>query len=209
MTEKMDRSQDRIIRRQVDKFGRRREQLAAAALVTLSELGYARTSLREIAQNSDFSHGILHYYFRDKIELITFCVRRYREDQISRYEHLLHTASTADDLRRAFGEAIAGTWQEDEPGYRLWYDLRNQSLFDDSLRHEVLETDECLHQAIWRVISQYGQLAGKVAVLPSVATYALFDGLIHQGLLRTAAGIDTAAIDLRSYVELLLDYVVR
>ena len=50
-------------RRQVDKFAARRTQLADAALQTLAELGYARTSLREIAQNSEFSHGVLHYYF--------------------------------------------------------------------------------------------------------------------------------------------------
>src|SRR5580658_1911138 len=59
-------NRERISRRQVDKFGERRAQLADAALQTLAELGYARTSLREIAQNSQFSHGVLHYYFSDK-----------------------------------------------------------------------------------------------------------------------------------------------
>ena len=63
----------------VDKFEERRGELADAALQTLGELGYARTSLREIAQNSEFSHGVVHYYFRDKVELITYCVRHYKE----------------------------------------------------------------------------------------------------------------------------------
>ena len=52
----------------VDKYEERRAELAAATLQTLSELGYARTSLREIAHNSSFSHGVLHYYFRDKVD---------------------------------------------------------------------------------------------------------------------------------------------
>ena len=60
-TPAVSRSVDRISRRQVDKFAERRAQLAESALLTLSELGYARTSLREIAQNSEFSHGVLHY----------------------------------------------------------------------------------------------------------------------------------------------------
>jgi AcrR family transcriptional regulator len=76
VTQTLGKNQDRISRRQVDKFAQRRAQLAASALQTLSELGYARTSMREIAQNSEFSHGVLHYYFRDKVELITFCVRQ-------------------------------------------------------------------------------------------------------------------------------------
>lgn len=56
MAEVADVSRDRISRRQVDKFAQRREQLAASALRTLAELGYAQTSLREIAQNSGFPH---------------------------------------------------------------------------------------------------------------------------------------------------------
>jgi len=35
-----------------ERVDERRQQLAESALATLGELGYARTSLREIAQNS-------------------------------------------------------------------------------------------------------------------------------------------------------------
>ena len=86
------RKDDRISRRQVDKFAERRAQLAESALLTLSELGYARTSLREIAQNSDFSHGVLHYYFRDKVDLITHCVREYKARCVKRYDEIVATA---------------------------------------------------------------------------------------------------------------------
>jgi hypothetical protein len=48
---------DRIERSRVDKFSARRLELDEAALETLAELGYARTSLREIAQKSEFTHG--------------------------------------------------------------------------------------------------------------------------------------------------------
>ena len=39
------------IRSREEKYDERRNQLAESALATLGELGYARTSLREIAQN--------------------------------------------------------------------------------------------------------------------------------------------------------------
>ena len=64
--------------RPADKYDERRNQLAESALQTLGELGYARTSLREIANNSEFSHGVVHYYFQDKLELIVYCVRYYK-----------------------------------------------------------------------------------------------------------------------------------
>ena len=69
---------DKLARRPAEKFAERRAELADAALQTLSELGYARTSLREIAQNSAFTHGVLHYYFEDKVDLILCGVRQYK-----------------------------------------------------------------------------------------------------------------------------------
>src|SRR5882724_4138226 len=83
-TRRPNRPSDRIERARVDKFSARRIELAEAALETLAELGYARTSLREIAQKSEFTHGVLHYYFSDKVDLICCCVRHaVRPDHVS------------------------------------------------------------------------------------------------------------------------------
>ena len=89
-------------RRPVDRFEDRRRELAAAALQTLGELGYARTSLREIAQNSPYSHGVVHYYFADKAELITYCVRQYKAECVTRYDEIVETS----DFRRRVGFAL-------------------------------------------------------------------------------------------------------
>lgn len=64
-----------VVQRQADKFEERRRELADAALTTPSELGYARPSLRETAQNPAFSHGVLHCHLREEVDLITCCVR--------------------------------------------------------------------------------------------------------------------------------------
>ena len=107
LPEVAERNRDRIARRQVDKFAERRAQLAAAALQTLAEQGYARTSLRDIAQNSDFSHGVLHYYFSDKFELITYCVRQYKAECVQRYDSIVASAGSAAELKRGFAAAMA------------------------------------------------------------------------------------------------------
>ncbi len=142
-------------RRSPDKFAERRDQLAAVALQTLGELGYARTSLREIAQNSEFSHGVLHYYFTDKHDLIIACVRQYKATCVTRYDDVVAAATTAAGLRSAFGDALVATMRDDAPMHRLWYDLRSQSLFDESLRADVQAIDTSLEQMIWRVLSRY------------------------------------------------------
>ena len=205
MTEVAERNRDRIARRKVNKFAERRAQLAAAALQTLAEQGYARTSLRDIAQNSEFSHGVLHYYFSDKIELITYCVRQYKAECVTRYDNIVATAGSADQLKLGFGAAMAATLTEDATMHRLWYDLRNQSLFDDSYRGDVLEIDHSLERMIWRIVSKYAELAGTPLAVPASAAYAVFDGLFQQALLKHLAGRADAAADLGENVQRVLE----
>jgi AcrR family transcriptional regulator len=204
VTEAGERKRERIAVRQVDKFGERRDQLAAAALQTLAEQGYANTSLRDIAQNSDFSHGVLHYYFADKFELITYCVRQYKVECVRRYDSVVATAATADELRAGFGAAMAGTLRDDAALHRLWYDLRNQSLFEEKFRADVAEIDRSLERMIWRIAGRYAELSGRaLAVTPPLA-YALLDGVFQHALLRHLSGDATAAPDLDAHVQQVL-----
>jgi AcrR family transcriptional regulator len=198
-------NRERVSRRQVDKFAERRAQLADAALQALAELGYARTSLREIAQKSPFSHGVLHYYFADKQDLITHCVRQYEAACVTRYDEIVATAGSAEELKREFGAAMAQTLRTDAPMHRLWYDLRNQSMFEASFRADVLEIDQRREEMIWRVISRYAEFRGFSVVMPPGAAYAILDGLFQQALLHHLAGDGEAAEVLRANVLRVLD----
>jgi AcrR family transcriptional regulator len=199
---------DRISRRQVNKFEERRRLLAEGALQTLAERGYARTSLREIAQNTDFSHGTLHYYFRDKVELITYCVRQYKAQCVQRYDDIVATAQSADELARSFADGLAVTLEQDALLHRLWYDLRSQSLFEESFRADVAEIDESLERMIWRIVTRYAELAGQEPTCSSGMAYATFDGLFQQALLRHLSGSELALDGLRRGALRLLDHVV-
>ena len=204
MTEVEERNRKRIARRQVDKFGERRDQLAAAALATLAEQGYANTSLRDIAQHSQFSHGVLHYYFADKFELIMYCVRQYKAECVTRYDSIVATAVGADQLRRGFGAAMAATLAEDAALHRLWYDLRNQSLFDEKFRADVTDIDQSLERMIWRIVARFGELsAASLAVTPALA-YALLDGVFQHALLRQLGGDHAAAAGLDADIQQVL-----
>jgi AcrR family transcriptional regulator len=197
-------NQATIARRQVDKFAERRDQLAAAALRTLAEQGYANTSLRDIAQRSEFSHGVLHYYFADKFELIMYCVRQYKAECVTRYDSIVATAVTADQLRSGFGAAMAATLTEDGTLHRLWYDLRNQSLFDEKFKADVTDIDQSLQRMIWRIVATYGELSQTpLAVTPELA-YALLDGVFQHALLSHFGGDASAPATLDENVRQVL-----
>lgn len=194
-------SADRISARQVDKFAERRAELAEAALQTLSELGYARTSLREIAQNTKFSLGVLHYYFTDKVDLIMHCVRQYKARCVTRYDEIATSAKTAKELRERFAAGMAQTMLEDAALHRLWYDLRTQSLFEASFRDDVAAIDKSLERMIWRIVAEYATLSGTEPKVTPALAYAYFDGVFQQGLLKHLHGEATAADELREHVE--------
>ena len=204
MAELAGTKRERIARRGVDKFAERRDQLAAAALLTLAEQGYANTSLRDIAHNSEFSHGVLHYYFADKFELISYCVRKYKAECVRRYDAIVATAATAEELRAGVGAAMAATLRDDLLMHRLWYDLRNQSLFDETFRGDVLELDESLERMIWRIVSRHAELAGQPPAVSPRLAYALADGVFQHALLAHLAGDATAAGELDASVRSLL-----
>ncbi len=191
----------------VDKFERRRGELADATLATLGELGYARTSLREIAQKTEFSHGVLHYYFKDKIELITFGVRRYKEHCVTRYDDALAAATTADELGAGFSEALVETLIVDTAMHRLWYDLRAQSAFEEALRPTVTDLDHQLQDMIWRVVAAYAALRDADVVVDEFPAYTMFDGLFENCLIRYVAGDDSVVETLRRQAVWLLDAV--
>jgi AcrR family transcriptional regulator len=202
-------NRERIARRQVDKFAERRDQLADAALQTLAEQGYANTSLRDIAERSVFSHGVLHYYFADKFELIAYCVRRYKAVCVTRYDEIVAGAATAAELEAGIGAAMAGTLRAEATVHRLWYDLRNQSQFEEKFRADVANIDESLERMIWRIATRYAELSGTaLAVTPALA-YALMDGLFQQALLRHLGGDATAADELDAHVRQVLPTLLR
>ena len=192
----------------VDKFAARRAELAEATLKTLAELGYARTSLREIAQNSEFSHGVLHYYFRDKVDLITHCVREYKAVCVTRYDQVVATATTPQELRDGFLDKLGQTLVDEAHMHRLWYDLRNQSMFEPSFRADVAAIDASLERMVWRVVSRFAELVGTAPQVGPAVMYALFDGLFQQALVRQLAGEPAAVADLQAGVTAVVGQVV-
>ncbi len=191
-----------------ERFEERRTQLAQSALATLGELGYARTSLREIAQNSAFTHGVVHYYFHDKVELITVCVRLYKTQCINRFDEIVLTSRNGPELLEAFADRLIETMTTEAPLHRLWYDLRSQSMFEESFRADVLDIDRTLQDMIWRVVERYAALCGGRTLLDERATYAMFDGIFEKALLHHLAGHEDASTDLAARVRWLLPRVV-
>ncbi len=172
-----------VRRNPLDKHDERRRALAESALRTLGELGYAKSSLREMAANSEFTHGVVHYYFADKLELIVYCVRYYKARCVTRYDDVVENSRSADELLAAFAGKLRETIVDEAPMHRLWYDLRSQSMFEPALVEAVDQIDRTLAEMIWRVVTRYAELADRSLVVDEPEAYGMLDGVFQQAVL--------------------------
>jgi AcrR family transcriptional regulator len=67
----------------------------------------AFTLPRRSLANSQFSHGVLHFYFSDKHDLLTHCVRQYEAACVTRYDEIVASATSVAELEREFSTAMA------------------------------------------------------------------------------------------------------
>ena len=188
----------------VDKFDERRNELAESALLTLGELGYARTSLRDIANNSPYSHGVLHYYFADKLELVSYSVTYYKMRCVHRYDEVVERSRTEQELLDGFADRLVETIADEAPMHRLWYDLRVESMFDERLRDTVLQIEQALEDMIWRIVTRYAELADREVAMDPTSAYAVLDGLFQAALFKHVTGDAEAVSALVRQVHNLL-----
>jgi TetR/AcrR family transcriptional repressor of bet genes len=187
----------------------RRDQVAESALVVLGELGYARTSLREIANHSELSPEDVHHYFDDKVHLAIYCVRLYKARCVHRYDGVVADSTTPEELIEGFAAKLGETIREEAPMHRLWYDLRSQSMFEPKLREVVTMIDRTLEEMVWRVVDRYAELVGRPPIAAnSSAVYGMLDGLFQQTLLGFTEGgepmLDALADEVRGLLPLLV-----
>ncbi len=205
----MTTATERADRASIDKFARRRRMLAESAIAAIAERGYAETGLRDIAQHSELSHGSLHYYFDGKDDLVAHAAWNYKSECARRYDVIVETATTSDELANRFGAEMAATLRDEASLHRLWYDLRNQSLFSTGFRDTIVAIDELLEQMVWAVVSRFAELEQRDPAVSSEIAYALFDGLFQNTLIRFLRGDAGAVAELQSQAPALLRTTLR
>jgi AcrR family transcriptional regulator len=83
----------------------RRAQIVKAAIDTIAELGYARTSLARIAERAGISKGVISYHFAGKDELIKEVVVEVVESGKAYMRSRISPESSGPDVLRAYIES--------------------------------------------------------------------------------------------------------
>lgn len=176
-----------------------KNELASHAIVALSELGYARTGLRDIAALSGRSVGALSYHFKDKADLIAYCVRLYKQQFISQIDKAMNVTGGQDVIMRAVTTVFSRALEHDAGTHRLWYDIRSQALFEEAFHPVVEEIEDSLMAMVCRLLNEMGKSSDNVR-----DTYFVLDGLFRTHLHATLKGDAGAPARLQSAMEAVL-----
>lgn len=192
----------------VDKFALRRRELADAALSAVAAGGFANTGLRDVAAKTDLSLGLLHYYFEGKDDLIGQAIWQYKSECARRYDPIVETAQSGEELAERFGAEMSATLRDEADMHRLWYDLRNQALFETGFRDTIIAIDSLLSDMVWAVVERFAQLEGREPRVDPISAYALFDGIFLNALIAFLRGDIDAVERIRVASIRLLDSAI-
>lgn len=181
-------------------------ELARHAIAALAQLGYARTSMRDIAAQSGRSIGALNYYFEDKTALITFCVQLYKADFVKQIDEIISGANSKGGLRDAIIEGFVQTVEDDAVTHRLWYDIRSQSLFDEDFHVVANEIEQALIDMIGRLMARLPNAAQSPnAESKTLQAYYLLDGSFRTNLQRQLQGEANTAQRFRKELQAMFE----
>jgi AcrR family transcriptional regulator len=90
----------------------RRSQMIAAAIESLKDVGYAGTSIREIARRGGFNSALISYYFGGLHGLLLAALDHSSEIRMHRYAQAVEDAATLEELmavaRQIYREDVEG-----------------------------------------------------------------------------------------------------
>ncbi len=94
------------------KRGDRRAQMIEAAIESLREVGYAGTTIREIARRGGFNSALISYYFGGLHGLLLAALDHSSTVRMERYAEAVENASSLEELmvvaRRIYTEDVEG-----------------------------------------------------------------------------------------------------
>ena len=182
-----------LAERKADKRAEKKRELAAHAIKTLAQVGYAKTSLRDIAAASGLSVGVIHYYFEDKAELIAYCVQQYKVEFAARFDAVVGMAGSPSEIEASFIDGLARSIESDAAAHRLWYDIRGQALFDQTFHSVVNEIERSLTELVGRLLARVG-----LTETDLLDAYLAFDGVFRYFLQRRLMGKRNAIAECRA-----------
>lgn len=173
----------------------KREKIIHAANKVMSEKGYEKASIKDIALQAGITPGLVHYYFRNKEEILIALLTEASNQYTLDMAHLQSAVRSEDLANAALNEPKERVKQQPE-WYKLRYELFPLGLRNPNISSSVDGLLENARSGITAVLQKMTSNSKEEIEPIAAILIACFDGLALQKMLNPDFDID------RSYVIL-------
>ena len=137
---------------QQERSRRTRAALLDAAIECLAELGYAETTVTEVAKRAGVSRGAQLHHFPTKAELLTAAVTHLFDRRMALYRKAFANLDPGADRLDASIELLWSMYGG--PGFIAWAELWMAARSDETLRAAVVEMDRNFLEQSWLIYAE-------------------------------------------------------
>jgi len=178
----------------------KRDKVVDAAYKVMSEKGYEKASIKDIASEAGITPGLIHYYFRNKEEILTDLLlassRQYTQDM-----QRLQSSVPTEHLAKAALNEPKDRVERQPDWYKLRYELFALGLRNPQISDSVNDLLENARTGIETILHKIVGDAGDEAASVAAIMLACFDGLALQKLLNPEFDIDGAYLELEKMLR--------
>ncbi|AZK45379.1 TetR/AcrR family transcriptional regulator [Paenibacillus lentus] len=180
----------------------KRDKVVEAAFKVMSEKGYEKASIKDIANEAGITPGLIHYYFRNKEEILTELLLA-SSQQYTRDMQQLQSSVPSDHLAKAALNEPKERVERQPDWYKLRFELFALGLRNPQISDRVNALLENARTGIEQILHKVAGDAGEEADTDSIAAIMLacFDGLALQKLLNPEFDLDRAYLELEKMVR--------
>lgn len=185
-------------------FKQKREQIIDAAYQVISDKGYEKASIKDIAHAADITPGLVHYYFHNKedilVELLNAISRQYTLDM----QYLLTTVPSEKIANAALNEPKERVERQPE-WYKIRYELFALGLRSPNISERVNALLENARSGIDAVLQKvFNKSKGETSPVAAILL-ACFDGLALQKMLDPEFDLDRCYLALGEMVNAFMN----
>ncbi|WP_019638915.1 TetR/AcrR family transcriptional regulator [Paenibacillus fonticola] len=180
----------------------KRDKVVEAASKVMSEKGYEKASIKDIANEAGITPGLIHYYFRNKEEILTDLLLASSQQYTQDMQRLQSSVPSAHLAKAALNEPKERIERQPD-WYKLRFELFAMGLRNPQISDRVNALLENARTGIEDILHKVADSAGEEADSAAVAAIMLacFDGLALQKLLNPEFDIDGAYLELEKMIR--------
>jgi AcrR family transcriptional regulator len=131
----------------------------------LAKKGYAKTTVALVAEEAGVSRGLLHYYFRNKEEMLARVFRDNIETSLGMVEEVFGRSGSGEDLARELTRALRRIMEEDPDFFQLFFEVMAVARWSRVVQAEWDSLYGRFRQAL---LAGLEEAAGKGIIRPSL-----------------------------------------